>query len=85
MGTISGPAGETGTYPLQNTFYSTPSVFMGFQNFDISSNENARLRVRATAVNPRQINWAIETWADSVVYNIVGIFLAISSGGLGSL
>lgn len=84
VGTFSGAAGDTGTYQLQNTFYSTPSVFMGFQNFDISSNQNARLRLRATAANPRQVDWAIETWADSVVYKIIGIFLAISSGGSGS-
>lgn len=81
VGTFTGAGGSTGTYQLQNTFYNTPSVFTGFQRFDISSNENARLHVRATAANPNQINWAIETWADSVIYNIIGIFLAISSGG----
>ncbi|KAI1417031.1 Metalloprotease [Hypoxylon sp. FL1857] len=81
VGTFTGAGGDTGTYQLQNTFYNTPSVFAGFQRFDISPNENARLRIRATAANPNQINWAIETWSDSVIYNIIGIFLAISSGG----
>ncbi|KAF2964005.1 hypothetical protein GQX73_g9590 [Xylaria multiplex] len=81
VGTFTGAGGATGTYQLQNTFYNTPAVFMGFQRFDISSNQNARLRIRATAANPNRIDWAIETWSDSVIYSVVGIFLAISSGG----
>jgi hypothetical protein len=79
VGTFTGAGGDTGTYQLQNTFYTTPSVFTGFQRFDIDPNENARLRVRATAADPNRINWAIETWSDSVIYSVIGIFLAISS------
>ncbi|OTA64103.1 zincin [Hypoxylon sp. EC38] len=81
LGTFTGAGGDTGTYQLQNTFYNTPSVFTGFQRFDVSPNQNARIRVRATAADPSRINWAIETWSDSVIYNLIGVFLAISSGG----
>lgn len=49
MGTFRGAGGATGNVQLRNTFYNTPAVFTGFQRFDISPNQNARLRVRATA------------------------------------
>ncbi|OTA91442.1 hypothetical protein M434DRAFT_13145 [Hypoxylon sp. CO27-5] len=81
LGTFTGAGGDTGTYQLQSTFYNTPSVFTGFRRFDVSPNQNARIRVRATAADPSRINWAIETWSDSVIYNLIGVFLAISSGG----
>ncbi|KAI0479749.1 Metalloprotease [Xylaria cf. heliscus] len=79
MGTFSGSGGAVGHYPLKNTFYSTPAVFTGFQRFDISPQENARLRIRATAHDPNRVDWMIETWADTVIYSVVGVFLAISS------
>ncbi|KAI0523754.1 Metalloprotease [Xylaria bambusicola] len=81
LGTFTGAGSSSGRYQLRNTFYNTPMVFTGFQRFDISANQNARLRVRATAADPTRVDWAIETWSDSVVYSIVGVFLAISSGG----
>ncbi|RBA11002.1 hypothetical protein FPRO05_14312 [Fusarium proliferatum] len=79
IGTFSSEGPGSGTLNLRTTFISTPSVFMGFQYFDINSNQNARLRVQATAPNPNQVTWAVETWANSVIYKIIGIFIAISS------
>ncbi|KAL8783261.1 MAG: hypothetical protein Q9195_009444 [Heterodermia aff. obscurata] len=81
MGTFTGAGGATDTYRLRNTFYNTPSLFTGFQHFDIGSNHNARLHIEATASNPNEINWTIGTWSTSEIWKIIGIFLAISSGG----
>ncbi|KAG8428365.1 hypothetical protein J3459_003998 [Metarhizium acridum] len=78
MGTFHGAGGHSGGIRLRNTFFTAPSLFLGIQRFDIGPGQNARLRLRATST-PTWVNWSIDTWSNSLVYNVIGVYFAISS------
>ncbi|KAJ7664586.1 hypothetical protein DFH06DRAFT_325539 [Mycena polygramma] len=85
IGTFRGAGGASGMAPLRNAFISTPAVFTGFQRFDVSPNSHFRLRLNASARNATEVEWSIETWGDSEVYEVQGAFLAFTTGGFGSI
>ena len=66
------PGNFSGQANFGITFSKTPSVFMALTEFDISHDDNLRVRLEVDSVTTSSLSWCISTWEDETMLHMVG-------------
>lgn len=60
------------------TFKNAPTVVTGISSLDVDCRANLRLALDTHSVSEHGMNWAINGWADTVLYSTGGSYIAFS-------
>uniref|UniRef100_A0A4E9E819 Peptidase metallopeptidase domain-containing protein n=1 Tax=Gibberella zeae TaxID=5518 RepID=A0A4E9E819_GIBZA len=61
-----------------NMFKSPPMVLTALNRLDIDKNHNLRVKLGATGISAQGMDWRIEGWFDTVLYDVGASYIALS-------